>query len=72
MEDTLYNIEEILDENRRRLALQADDRYDPLTGVGCWGDRVDVDGCLVPRAVLPSSRRRRASGRTLSSGARGV
>lgn len=52
MEDTLYNIEEILEENRRRLALQADDRYDPLTGVGCWGDRVDVDGCLVPRAVL--------------------
>ena len=23
-----------------------------MTGVGCWGDRVEVDGCLVPRAVL--------------------
>ena len=52
MKDTLYNIEEILEENSRRLALLTDDRYDPLTGVGCWGDRVDVDGCLVPRAVL--------------------
>ena len=52
MEDTLYNIEEILEENRRRLALLADDRYDPLAGVGCWGERVDVGGCMVPRAVL--------------------
>ena len=52
MNNTLYNIKEILDENARRLARLADDGYDPLTGVGCWGDRVEVAGTLVPRAVL--------------------
>ena len=53
MKHTLYNnIEEILEENRRRTALLEGNPYDPMTGVGCWGDRVEVDGCLVPRAVL--------------------
>ena len=52
MENTLYNINEILEENSRRHAQLAADRYDPLTGVGCWGDRVEVAGTLVPRAVL--------------------
>ena len=49
---TLYNIEDILSENGRRKALLEDDRYDPLAGVGCWGDRLEVGGCLVPRRLL--------------------
>ena len=60
MKDTLYNnkeiaecdIEEILKENARRSALLDCSPYDPLTGVGCWGDRVTVGDCLVPRSVL--------------------
>ena len=54
MDYTLYNIEDILAENNRRKAALADAEggYDPLTGVGCWGDRVEVAGCQVPRAVL--------------------
>lgn len=52
METTIYNIKEVLEENARRHARLAADRYDPLTGIGCWGDRVEADGCLVPRAVL--------------------
>ena len=52
MKDTLFNIEDILEENRRRQALLASDRYDPLAGVGCWGDRVEACGSLVPRTVL--------------------
>ena len=53
MKYTLYNnIEDVLAENDRRKALLAADAYDPLTGVGCWGDRVEAAGCLVPRAVL--------------------
>ena len=53
MENTLYNnIEDIIEENARRQSLLTGDRYDPLTGVGCWGDRVEVAGRLVPRAVL--------------------
>ena len=52
MENTLYNISTILAENERRQAELADDRYDPLTGVGCWGDRVEAGGCLVPRTLL--------------------
>ena len=56
MEDnTLYNninIDEIVKENRRRTALLERDPYDPIKGVGCWGDRVEVAGALVPRAVL--------------------
>ncbi len=53
-EYTLYNydIEGILAENSRRSALLDNDDYDPLTGVGCWGDRVAAGGSLVPRAVL--------------------
>ena len=53
MKNTLYNIREVLAENeRRRLAKEAKAPYDPLTGVGCWGDRVEAGGCLVPRAVV--------------------
>ena len=54
--DTLLsNIEDILDENQRRNAALDGDRYDPLAGVGCWGDRVEIGGCRVPRAVLDAS-----------------
>ena len=54
MEDTtLYNnINDVLAENRRRTARLVQDTYDPMTGAGCCGDRVEVGGCLVPRAVL--------------------
>lgn len=64
MEDTLFNIntietidtidtiEGVLVENERRKRQREGAPYDPLTGVGCWGDRVEADGCLVPRAVL--------------------
>lgn len=51
-EETLFNIEEILKENERRQALIAEDHYDPMTGEGCWGDRVAVGGCRLPRAVI--------------------
>jgi hypothetical protein len=54
MENTLYNIEEILAENRKRLASLDGERYDPLRGIGCWGDRVEAAGCLVPRQLLSS------------------
>ena len=54
MEDTLYNIKEILAENSKRQATIAEDPYDPLTGVGCWGDRVEAAGCLVPKQLLTS------------------
>lgn len=51
--DTLYNnMEDVLAENSRRHALISHDPYDPMTGVGCWGDRVEADGCLVPQVVL--------------------
>ena len=46
------NIDAVLEENERRKRLLEGHRYDPLTGVGCWGDRVDAGGCLVPRTVL--------------------
>lgn len=52
MNDTLYNIDDILIENDRRKALLQGGPYDPLRGMGCWGDRVEVNGCRVPRAVL--------------------
>ena len=52
MNDTLYNIEDILAENARRRALLESDHYDPLTGIGCCGERVEVDGCLIPATVL--------------------
>ena len=49
-----YNniIDDILAENLRRKQELAGDSYDPLLGVGCWGDRVEAGGCLVPRDVL--------------------
>ena len=52
MNSTLYNIEEILAENERRKAVLAADLYDPLTGTGCHGDRIETDGCRIPREVL--------------------
>ena len=53
MKHTLYNnIAEVLAENERRRACRALARYDPLTGVGCWGDRVEAAGCLVPRQLI--------------------
>ena len=52
MEKEKITIEAALVENERRHARLAADLYDPLTGVGCWGDRVDVDGNLVPRVLL--------------------
>ncbi len=54
MEDTLY-LKEILDENARRQARLDEDRYDPLTGVGCCGERVQAGGNLIPAAVLARS-----------------
>ena len=47
-----YCIEDILEENARRNALLDDSLYDPLTGVGCYGERVEAGGCLVPRCLL--------------------
>ena len=55
MNDTLYNIEEILEENERRRARLDEDAYDPLTGVGCCGERVEAGGCLIPATVLTRS-----------------
>ena len=52
MDDTVYNIKDILAENEKRKAALAGDSYDPLSGVGCWGDRVEAAGCMVPRQVL--------------------
>lgn len=52
MKNTLFNIEAVLEENRRRLAVLERDRYDPLTGEGCCGDRIEVDGCFLPRSLL--------------------
>lgn len=47
-------INEIVAENaRRRAALEAvEGGYDPLTGVGAWGDRVPTGDCRVPRATV--------------------
>jgi len=46
------SIEDVLAENQRRRAALDDDNYDPLTGAGCQGDRVQVGACMLPRAVL--------------------
>ena len=55
MKNTFYNnIEKVLAENERRNADRLQASYDPLTGVGCWGDRVEAAGCRVPRAVIDS------------------
>jgi len=50
--DTLLKIDDIVAENRRRHAVLERDRYDPLTGVGCCGERVQAGGNLIPVAVL--------------------
>ena len=50
--NTYLNIEDVLAENQRRRAELERDRYDPLVGAGCCGERVEIDGCRVPRAVL--------------------
>lgn len=52
MEKRAITLEAVLIENERRKSMLARDRYDPLAGVGCWGDRVAVGDCHVPRAVL--------------------
>jgi len=52
MNPTLHNIEDILVENERRKAASAPSHYDPLTGAGCWGDRVEAGGSRIPREVL--------------------
>lgn len=48
------SMEEVLKENERRHAALERERYDPMTGVGCWGDRVEAGGCLVPSTVVAS------------------
>jgi len=54
MTNTLYkyNIKAVLAENERRKALLEAEQYDPLLGLGCWGDRRWAAGCMVPRVVL--------------------
>ena len=42
MGNTLFNIEVILAENERRKSALEDGLYQPQTGIGCWGDRVEV------------------------------
>ncbi len=48
----MNTINKIIIENERRKAVLANDRYDPLTGVGCCGTRVEVAGCWVPKLLL--------------------
>ena len=48
----MNTINKIIIENERRKAVLANDRYDPLTGVGCCGTRVEVAGCRVPKLLL--------------------
>jgi len=53
MKDTRINhIDQILEENERRRSRLEGTPYDPIAGVGCWGDRVEVAGRLLPRLVL--------------------
>lgn len=53
MKNTLSNqIDAILEENARRRRLLENNPYDPLAGIGCWGDRVEMAGRMVPRSVL--------------------
>ncbi len=54
MKDNELLIEEVLEENKRRHACLEQDEYDPMKGVGCWGDRVEAGECLVPTAVIAS------------------
>lgn len=72
MEKEKITIEAALVENERRHARLAADLYDPLTGVGCWGDRVDVGGVLVPGSCCRLVRSMRAWSRwSRSAGAFG-
>jgi hypothetical protein len=48
----MNTINKIIIENERRKAVLANGRYDPLTGVGCCGTRVEVAGCRVPKLLL--------------------
>lgn len=52
--DNSFDITSILAENRRRLAALADD-YDPVKGIGAYGDRIEVDTPVhgLPRARVP-------------------
>jgi len=50
MKDTLFNIDILAENEQRRRLMEVP--YDPLTGVGCYGERVEVDGCLVLRRLL--------------------
>ncbi|MBQ6166835.1 MAG: hypothetical protein IJK41_05325 [Muribaculaceae bacterium] len=53
MKDTSYNsIDAVLVENARRRAALDGEHYDPIKGEGCWGERVEAGGCLVPKKVL--------------------
>ena len=52
MKDNQMTIEAMMAENERRHLVREQERYDPMTGVGCWGDRVEAAGCLVPRTVV--------------------
>ena len=45
-------MDEILAENACRVAQLEQGGYDPLTGEGCWGERVEVAGSRIPVAVL--------------------
>ena len=40
----------LIDNEKRNLQLHA--QYDPCRGIGCSGERVDVDGIRLPRALL--------------------
>jgi len=46
--------DDIIAENARRRAAIENDLYNPLAGVGCWGDRVEVGDDFVPRVLLES------------------
>ena len=52
MNENALTIDAVLAEDRRRQARLEQDNYDPIKGEGCWGDRVEAGGCMVPRAVL--------------------
>lgn len=69
-----YTPGELLAENRRRrAALGLDEVYDPLTGRGCGGDRVEVDtpvaglpNARVPRSMLADTLYAAASGESIA------
>lgn len=49
--DTI-SINDLLEENERRKAALDVDSYDPMSGLGCCGDRVQAGAVLLPRKVL--------------------